>query len=444
MNHAWTRFLPLRVRNRLEGRRNLQKIISNTGWLFADKIIRMGAGLIVGVWVARYLGPLQFGLLNFASAFVTLFSAISLLGLEAIIVRELVRNPSGTTDILGTTCFLRLSAGVAAYAMAVGSIFIMRPGETLAHVLVAVAGLALLFQAFDTIDLWFQSQVRSKFVVIAKNGAFLVSAIAKVVLILVNASLIFFACANLAEIVLGAIGLVFVYRMNGQQIARWRVKAGSIKGLLKECLPLVLSGIVFMVYLRVDQVMLGQLAGDKEVGIYSAAVRVAEIWYFIPTAIVSSVFPDIIHSKAASEEMFFAKLQRLYNLLVFMGYAVAIPTTFLAGWLINLLFGSTYVAAGPMLAVLVWAGVFANLGVARNAYLLASNRPRILLFAVFLGAISNVLLNLILIPGYGGLGAATASCISYWVAAHGACYLYRPLFKVANMLTRAIIFPKFW
>lgn len=444
MKQAWSRLLPAGIRSRLEGRQNLQNIIGNTGWLFADKLFRMGTALVVGVWVARYLGPGQFGLLNFAGAFVSLFSAVALLGLESIVVRDMVRNPQATAEILGTTCLLRLGAGICSYAAALGVILMLRPGETLTQVLVAIAGVTLLTQALDTIDLWFQSQVRSKYVVWAKNGAFLVSALVKVALILLNASLVAFAWANLAEFVLGALGLILVYRMNGQTLAHWKASMREARRLAGESLPMVVSGIIFMVYLRVDQVMLGQMAGDREVGVYAAAVRVAEIWYFIPTAIVSSVFPDIVRSRELGEEIFYGKLQRLYNLLSFLGYAVALPTTFLAPWVIDLLFGSAYAAAGPMLAVLVWAGLFANLGVARNAFLLATNKPRVLLFAVLVGAVSNVLLNLVLIPRYGGMGAAVASCVSYWFAAHGACYLHRYLFRAAGMLTRSLVYPKFW
>lgn len=444
MNQAWGRLLPSGIRARLEGRRNLQRIIGNTGWLFADKLCRMGLALVVGVWVARYLGPGQFGLLNFAGAFVTLFSAVALLGLESIVVRDMVRNPGATDEILGTTCLLRLAAGLCSYGAAFGVIMLLRPGEPLTRLLVAIAGVMLLTQALDTIDLWFQSQVQSKYVVWAKNGAFLVSAVAKVFLILADAPLVAFALANLAEFVLGALGLVIVYRMKGRSLTHWRFSMREARRLAGESAPMVLSGIIFMVYLRVDQVMLGQMAGDREVGIYAAAVRVAEIWYFIPTSIVSSVFPDIVRSREVSEEIFYGKLQRLYNLLAFLGYAVALPTTFIAPWVIHLLFGLEYAAAGPMLAVLVWAGLFANLGVARNAFLLATNQPRVLLFAVLVGAVSNVLINLLLIPRYGGMGAAAASCVSYWFAAHGACYLYRPLFATAGMISRAILKPRFW
>jgi O-antigen/teichoic acid export membrane protein len=444
MEKGWLRYLPGPLRNRLENRHELQRVLDNTGWLFADKILRMGLGLLVGVWLARYLGPAQFGLLNFAGSFVTLFSALALLGLEAIIVRELVRTPAGQDELLGTTFFLRLLSGGISFAAALLTIFIIRPEEPTTHLLVALAGGMLLFQAVDVIDLWFQSEVRSRYVVMARSVAFLFSAALKVALIMAGASLVAFALANALELALGAVGLVIVYRLNGQFISRWRVQASRVRQLMAESLPLVLSGIVFMVYLRMDQVMLGQMVGDREVGIYAAAVRVAEIWYFIPVAVVSSVFPNIIKARESDEDEFYRRLQRLYNLMAFMGYAVALPVALCAGFIINLLFGDAYAAAGPMLALLVWAGPFANLTVARNAYLLAMNWSRVLFFVVCLGALVNVALNLLLIPRFGGMGAVIASCVSYWVAAHGACYCYRPLHRTANMLSRALLYPRFW
>jgi O-antigen/teichoic acid export membrane protein len=199
-----------------------------------------------------------------------------------------------------------------------------------------------------------------------------------------------------------------------------------------------------MVYLRIDQIMLGQLANNHEVGVYAAAVKVAEIWFFIPTAIVSSVFPNIIKAKESSEEEFYGRLQKLYNLLVFVGYAIAIPTTFLAGFVINLLYGKAYAAAGPMLIFLIWSDVFANLAVARNGFLLAMNWSWVLFSMTLAGAVVNITLNFLLIPHYGGLGAAIASLVSYWIAAHGACYFFKPLRRTANMLTRALLYPKFW
>jgi O-antigen/teichoic acid export membrane protein len=151
-----------------------------------------------------------------------------------------------------------------------------------------------------------------------------------------------------------------------------------------------------------------------------------------------------VEAKAVSEELFYDRLQKFYNMMAFIGYAVALPVTFLAGWVVELLFGHAYGKAGAMLAVLIWAGLFVNLGVARSSFLMSMNWTKVHFMTVFMGCLVNVALNYILIPRYGGMGAVIASCIAYWVAAHGSCYLYKPLFRTGNMLTRALFFPKIW
>jgi O-antigen/teichoic acid export membrane protein len=190
--------------------------------------------------------------------------------------------------------------------------------------------------------------------------------------------------------------------------------------------------------------MLGQMVGNEEVGVYSAAVRLAEVWYFVPMAVYTSVLPGIVEAKAISEELFYSHLQKFYNLMALLAYAVAIPVTLLAGWIVEMLFGYAYAKSGPMLAVLIWAGLFVNLGVARSSFLMSMNWTKVHLMTVFLGSIINVILNLLLIPRYGGMGAVIASCIAYWVAAHGSCFLYKPLHRTGYMITKALLFPKIW
>ncbi|MRR06370.1 MAG: flippase [Deltaproteobacteria bacterium] len=444
MAAAWNRYLPLFVKQRLEGRHQLHRIIANTGWLFADKLIRMGMGLLVGVWVARYLGPDQFGLLNFAGAFAALFTAIASLGLDGIVVRNLVRRPGERNEILGTALLLKLTGGSLSIALAMIAVRLMRPADTLTHWLVGIAIAGTIFQAIDPIDFWFQSQVRSKYTVYAKNGAFLLTAILKVILILVKAPLMAFAMAGLAEIAMGSIGLLLAYRATGGFITVWRARLPLARELLRDSWPLILSGVVIMIYMRIDQVMIGQISGNQEVGVYSAAVRLAEVWYFIPTAVVSSVFPGIVEARAIGDEPFYGQLQKLYNFMAFLAYAVALPVTFIAGPVVNILFGSAYEKAGPMLAVLIWAGLFTNLGVARSSFLTAMNWTRLHFLTVSLGCVINVGLNFLLIPRYGGMGAVIASFVAYWFASHGACFLFPPLRKTGWMLTRAMIYPRIW
>ena len=444
MNQGWVSYLPSFLKRRVEGRQELQKVLGNTGWLFADRLLRMGVGLVVGVWIARYLGPSQYGVLSYAASLVAVYSAIAILGLEGIVIREVVRSPDREPEILGTVFALRLLAGTVAYLLTVATVFLLRPDDPVAHLLVGVMAWVLIFGAFDTIDLWFQSKVLSKYVVYAKNAAFILASALRIALVLAEAPLWAFAAANAIEIGLGAAGLIYVYRANNQHMTRWRPTWDRARNLLAASWPLVLSGIVFMVYLRIDQVMLGQMTDSHELGTYASAVKLAEIWFFIPTAIVSSVFPNIVKAREHDEQEFYGRLQKLYNLLAFLGYAIAIPTTFLAGIIIHLLYGEAYQAAAPMLVLLIWSDVFANLAVARNAFLMAMNWTRVLLVMVVAGASVNIALNFILIPRYGGVGAAAASLISYWVAAHGSCYAYRPLRRTANMLTRALMCPRFW
>jgi len=444
MNEAWIRYIPLFVRRRLEGRHELQKVLGNTGWLFGDKVLRMGVGLLVGVWIARYLGPSQFGQLSFAGSLIALFTSLASLGLESIVVRELVRLPEKQNEILGTTFLLRITGAFLSYVLLNATIFIIRPDDELARLLVAILGLILIFNSFDTIDLWFQSKVLSKYAVSAKNIAFLITAGLRVVFVLAKAPLVVFAVANSIEVGLGAVGLLVVYRTNGQWVTRWSASLKLAKNLLSNGWPIILSGIITVVSFRADQVMLGQMASSKEVGIYASAVRIAEIWYFIPAAIVTSVFPNIVKARSVNEDEFYRRMQKLYNLLAFIGYAIAIPMTFMSGFVVNLLFGRAYAGAGPMLVILVWSSIFINLGMARGSFLMAMNWPRVLLFISIISALSNIGLNMILIPRYGGMGAAVASLISYWIDAQGACLFYKPLRKTAKMLLSALLLPKFW
>lgn len=442
MNHVLAKVLPSFIYARLAGRHNLQRILSNTLWLFADRVLRLGVGLLVGVWVARYLGPEQFGLYNYAIAFVTFFGAIASLGLDGIVVRDIVRDPSIKEETLGTAFVLKLVGGVLAIFLTLAGIFLLRPGDTLAHWLVGIVAVVLIFQAFDVIDFWFQSQVQSKYTVYARSVAFALIALVRVGLILIGAPLIAFVWAGTIEIGLGAVGLVVAYRLNGHYMRAWRSTVSRARSLLKDSWPLVLSSVMVTIYMRIDQVLIGQLVGNSEVGVYSAAVRLSEVWYFIPIAIVASTFPSVVEAKKVSDTLFYERLQKLYNLMALLGYAIAIPMTFMAGWLVQTLYGSAYSRAAPMLVVLVWSIVFTNLGVARGSFLTTMNWTKIYFMTVFMGFVINLALNLWLVPIYGGLGAAIASLVAYWFAAHGSCFLYKPLFRTGIMLTKAMVYPR--
>lgn len=444
MNRFWIRYLPAFLREKLAGSATLQNVIGNTGWLFADNLLRMGVGLIVSVWVTRYLGPDQFGLLNYATAFVTLFSSIALLGLDGIIVRDFIRKPDRRDEIIGTAVALKFAGGLAMTAICILSIYLFRPDDYQSILLVCIISLGLVFQSFGTIEFWFQSQIQSKYCVIARSSAFLIIAAVKIGLILSKAPLTAFAWAGAAEIVIGSVALVAAYRYTGLRLGSLRVSRSVAMEMMRDSWPLIFADVVTVIYMRADKIILGETAGNHELGIYSVAILVAETLWLVPRALSASLYPGIVEAKGISDEVFHNKMQKYYCIMAFFTYVVALPVTLLGSWAVPFIFGPAYARAGTLLACLVWTGMFINLGLARSSYLTAMNWTRLHSVTDFLGCVVYLALNLVLIPRYGGMGAVIASFAAYWLAVHGSCYLFPPLRNTGRMLTRAMVYPKFW
>jgi PST family polysaccharide transporter len=301
--------------------------------------------------------------------------------------------------------------------MALGAIFMMRPGDRLAHSIVGIAAAGLIFQAFDTIDLWFQSQVQSKNTVYAKNAAFLLTALVRAALVWVRAPLIAFAYAGLVEVGLGAVGLVIAYLVNGQRFALWQVSLSCAKRLLKASWPLIISSMAIVTYMKIDQIMLSEMVSDQAVGVYAAAIRISELWYFIPMALVLSVFPSIIEVKKISQAAYYHRLQKLFDVMAGLALLIAVPMTLLSDVVIRLFYSAQYAGAGPILAIHIWAALFVFLGVAQSPWDISEGLTRLALLRTLLGAVINVAMNFVLLPLYAGLGAAISTVVAYAVSA---------------------------
>jgi PST family polysaccharide transporter len=372
----------------------------------------MAIGLLVGVWVARYLGPVGFGIFSYGIALVSLFSFLGSLGLDGIVVRDLVKRPSDGNEILGTAFWLKVLGGVVGAAFINVTIALVRPGDELTRGIVAILSTGLVFQSLDAIDFWFQSRIRSRYVVFARNGAFVLASLVKVCLILTGGSVTAFAWAGALEVALAVTGLVLAYRLAGESPRVWRWSHSRAISLLKDSWPLIMSGIAIMVYTRIDQIMLGEMLGHEAVGIYSAATRISEIWYFIPVAIASSVFPAITEAKKVSEDLYYRRIERVFQMMTLVSLSIVIPMTFLSDAVIGLFYGAGYAGAGSILSIHIWTAVFVFLGVAQGPWTLNEGLMKLSLHRAAFGAVVNILLNLYLIPRYGGIGAAVATLIS--------------------------------
>jgi PST family polysaccharide transporter len=422
----------------------LKKIIGNTGWLFIDRIIRMGFGLIVSVWVARYLGPEQFGVLNYAIAFVALFSAIATLGLDGIVVRDIARNKHSEQTTLGTAFFLKLIGGIVAVLFCIGTIFFLHKNDVILQWAVGITAMGMIFQCFDTIDLYYQSQVLSKFTVYAKNIAFILLNILKVYFILSKASLLAFVWSGLAEIILGAIGLILTFRYNQNSMFQWKGNFRRALELLHDSWPYILAGISITLFMRTNQLLLAELLGNRSVGIYSAAVRISEVWYFIPSAVISSVQPLLIYTREVDRKMFIQKLQKVFNMMVMISLPLALGMSFFSKYVILILFGRNYLSSAPVLSIHIWAAIFVFLGCCHGPYWLAENLQKYALILTIISAVVSIVSSFCLIPLYREIGAAYATLIAYAIPNTIVLLLFpktRPLFFIT---INALLFPFKW
>ena len=412
-------------------------IFKNISWLFLDKICRLGVGLLVSVWVTKYLGPHDFGKWNYAIAVVALVSAFSNLGLDQVLVKKLVENSKEEDVLLGTAFFMRCAGSVIGIVVSLSYILLFNKNDHELLIITFLTSGTLIFQSFDVIDLKLQSVLKSKYSVLIKNGAFILCSILKVIIIYKHLSLMYFVIITVIEGVLGAWGLILVY--GGMRVTKWRLNLVYATNLLKECWPLILSGIIIMLYMRIDQVMLGKIMGDKAVGLYTVSVKFSELWYFIPTVFVSSFFPKLIQLKSDGEAYKNVCL-KLFKILFFISFGIGIVISFVANDLISFLYGQLFIASAFALKISIWTAVFVFWGVAAANMLVVEDLNKHNLYKSFHGVIINVILNLILIPTFGINGAAIATLISQAYASY-FYYLFRSETRHIFILqTKSILF----
>lgn len=382
-------------------------------WLIFDKLFRMGGGLLVGILVAKYLGPANFGLFNFSFSFVWLFSHIVTLGLDEIILKDLINYPSFKNKILGTGLILKILGGLFAFILILFSTYFIKNKDDAFLSLTLVISISMILKNVGVLRLFFESCLKSRFNVLAENFGFIGVSFLRLYLVSTRSDVISFAYALIFEVVICGGFLLFFYKKNIGNFTDLVFEKQISKEMLENSWPLILSGISVMIYVKSDQFLLGLLAGNYETGIYSVAARISEIWYFIPVAIVASVFPKIVEAKAESLIKYERSLKYLLRLLIYSSIVIAILMTFMSEYVVVLLFGNEYLKSSLPLAIHIWVGIFVFIGIASSKILVLENIQKIYLIQTIAGAILNVLLNLYLIPNYGATGASLATLLSY-------------------------------
>lgn len=391
------------------------KYFQNLSWLLSEKIFSLFVAMVVGIYVARYLRPEQYGLLNYAISFVGIFSAFATLGLDQIIVRELAKEGSQPNYLLGTGFILKLIGSFLLMAVLAGVLLFIR-NDPFTNTLIIIIATAEIFRAFEIINYFYQAKVESKYIVQVQLLVNLSTSIVKIGMVYYEAPLIWFAWIIPISAALNGFGFIYAYRKKEGPLFQWRVQKSLASALLRESWPLTLYGLALYTQARIDQVMLGKMLNNYEVGQYSVALKIIEIFGFVPMVVMSTFSPAITKAKTISSNLYKDRLVNFYRLMFLIFVITAVPLYFFADDIIIFLFGMEYKAAGILLSLFAIRLFFTNMGVGKSVFIVNESLFKYSLVATIIGATVNILINYVLIPLYGARGAILASIISFTVS----------------------------
>jgi len=416
--------------------RNL--IYKNIAWLLVDKVIRLFGGLVIVVWVARYLGPKNYGILHYAVAYTAFFALFVNFGFATIIVRQVVKYPDKTNIYLGTAfCLKSIGAAISITLIAIS--LAIYQSDHIVKIAILLVAVGFIFQSFDVIDFYYQSLTFSKYVVFARNLSFILTSLFKIYLIKNEYSVIYFALALSMDMLLSAIFMIIVFNNSGNKISHWRFDKKIAKTLLKDSWPLAVTIFLVSIHIRIDQVMINAMLGLEQLGIFSIAVKISEYWFFIPAILVQTLMPYFVKLRRVNYFMYENRLMQLYSIMFWMGTIVGFLTVLFGESIISILFGMEYKDAYQALIYNIWKGIFISQALARNIWIISENVQHYRLVVNLLAVLTNIMLNLYLIPHMGIRGAALSSLISIGVSTWFYTLFVKPLRRSTYAMIKSIL-----
>ena len=413
------------------------KVVKNAGWIIGGKVANKLLAFVVGIFAARYLGPSNYGLINYAAAYATFFASICTLGINSIIVKNFVDHPEQQGETIGTTLLLRAISSLLSALAIIGIVSVMDSGESLTVAVVALYSVGLIFQVFDTLNYWFQARLQSKYSAIAEFLSYAAVSAYKILLLALGKSVEWFAIASSLDYIVLAVFLLIAYFKNGG--TRFHFSLNKAKELLQISNSFIIAGLMVSIYACTDKLMLKQMLGPDAVGHYSLAVTVSVSWAFVLGAIIDSLYPEIIQNFQKNRLHYEQKNKQLYAIVFYVSLIVSGLICFVAKPFVLLLYGADYLPTITPLRIVVWYTAFSYLGVARNAWMVCENKQKYLKYLYVSAAALNVVLNFAMIPLCGASGAAAASLITQVSTTILLPALIRPLRPNAKLMLDAVL-----
>lgn len=384
--------------------------VKNAGWLIFGKIAQMLISLVVGLLTARYLGPSNYGLINYATAYTVFFMAFCTLGINSVLVKEFIDDPGNEGRIIGSTLAMRGISSILSAGIIILIVSVIEADEPVTVTVTALCSLSLIFNIFETFNYWFQSKLRSKVTTAATLAAYIITSAYKVVLLALGKSVEWFAFSYALDYIFVGIFLFVCYKKEGG--GKLAFSVSYCRRILGKSVHFILPGLMVSIYGYADKFMLKHMLSNADVGYYSTATAVCGMWSFVLAAIIDSVYPSIMEAHKKDYELYEKKNRRLYAVVFYTAMAVSVMFCIFGGMIVRILYGEAYLPAAAPLRVVTWYTAFSYLGVARNAWIVCENKQKYLKYIYISAAVCNVVLNYIFIPLWGATGAAFTSLLT--------------------------------
>lgn len=423
------------IKKLMKLRKNL--IVVNTGWMLIEKVVQMIISLIVGMITARYLGPTNYGLINYIAAFISFATPICNLGMEAVLIRKIIDNPDNEGKYIGTSIMMEFIVSIISANIIVFLVYLSDTEDTIKAIVAALESIVLLAKSTEPIEYYFQSKLKSKYTSLIKIFGYVAMSIYKILLVFFKKSIEWFAFSTSLDMIVIAILYMIAYKIKGGKKLSFDISIG--KNILCDSYHFIISGLIVVLYTQMDKIMIGNMLNTNQVGLYTAATTICTYWGFIPAAIINSFRPIIYETKKNNGD-YISKLKLLYCIIFWMGIIVCILIMVFSKYIILLLYGKDFLAAKSTLNIAVWYTVFAYLGTARGIWIVCENKNKYAKKYILIGAIFNFCLNILLIPYFGINGAATATLLTQIMVAIIAPLFYNETRISTKYMIEAILF----
>ncbi len=416
------------------------KVLKNASWIIICKVMQSVLNLFIGMITARYLGPSNYGLINYAASVAAFFLPLMRLGLTSTLVQEFVSRPEEEGKVLGTSLIMNIASGFLS-VVGISSFCMVVHADEKGTILVCVLySFTLLFQAAEMTQYWFQAKLLSKYPSIVSLIAYAVVSVYKIYVLAVGKSVYWFAVTHVLEAFIIAVVLLVLYRRVAPQ--KLGFSFSLARKMLSKSKYYIISGMAVIVVQYTDKFMLKNMMNDEVTGFYSAAVVCASVTAFVYTAIIDSMRPQVLKQKQISTKKFEDHISMLYSIIFYLSLAQCLVTTLLAKPIIYLLYGEAYLPAASVLQIVGWVITFGYMGDIISIWILGENKDSNIIWLGIFGASTNVVLNLVFIPRYGAIGAAAASLITQFLKNFVFCFFVKPLRRSVVLLLRGMN-PKF-